>query len=93
MLLENRSGNFGLQFRNNRFWHIPSDDEGARTNFGNHHGTLSQVVVRGILLSKLLHIFQCHILLPLKLAIMMWSRRSRGSVYRACMYGFYFVKS
>ena len=45
----------------------PGDDVEARTDLGDHHGTLVKAVSGGIFLSKLLHIFQSDILWPIKL--------------------------
>jgi hypothetical protein len=57
MLLEKGSGDFRFQFPDNGHRDEPGDDEGAGTNLGEHHGKLSEVVVMGVLLSKLFHHF------------------------------------
>ena len=56
-----------FQFLDNRLRDEPRDDEGARTNYSQHHGTVSELVVICKLLSKLLHNFQCHFMWPVKL--------------------------
>ena len=67
VLLEDAVRDVFSQFLDNGLWYEPGDDEGAWTNLSYYHGTVSKLVVIGILLSKLLHNFQCHFVRPVKL--------------------------
>ena len=57
-----------FHFLHDGFWYEPGGNEGSRTYDCKHHGTLSKVVVVGILLSKLFHDLQGHLTWPIKLS-------------------------